>query len=121
MHFSPEKCGGGPLALTLPPFLRVSGTLRREPPFFKPTHQTTAIKCMAHKQNNKTARIDLDITVESQQRFAAIHKALGFKTRTETFEAIVFSITAKDVLHPNVMERIETKLDQALEIIESLT
>ena len=46
---------------------------------------------MAHKQNNKTARIDLDITVESQQRFAAIHKALGFKTRTETFEAIVFS------------------------------
>jgi hypothetical protein len=106
---------------TLPPFLRVSGTLRREPPFFKPTHQTTAIKCMAHKQNNKTARIDLDITVESQQRFAAIHKALGFKTRTETFEAIVFSITAKDVLHPNVMERIETKLDQTLEIIESLT
>src|SRR4030095_454942 len=39
MHFSPEKCGGGPLALTLPPFLRVSGTLRKEPPFFKPTHQ----------------------------------------------------------------------------------
>ena len=76
---------------------------------------------MAHKQNNKTARIDLDITVESQQRFAAIHKALGFKTITETFEAIVFSITAKDVLHPNVMERIETKLDQTLEIIESLT
>ena len=76
---------------------------------------------MAHKQNNKTARIDLDITVESQQRFAAIHKALGFTTRTETFEAIVFSITAKDVLHPNVMERIETKLDQTLEIIESLT
>ena len=35
--FPRKKCGGGPLALTLPPFLRVSGTLRREPPFFKPT------------------------------------------------------------------------------------
>src|SRR4029453_1113631 len=89
--------------------------------FFKPTHQTTAVKCMAHKQKNKNAPIDLDIPVEAHQRFAAIHKALGFKTRTETFEAIVFSITAKDVLHPNVMERIETKLDQTLEIIESLT
>jgi hypothetical protein len=76
---------------------------------------------MAHKHNTKTARIDLDITVESQQRFAAIHKALGFKSRTETFEAIVFSVTAKDVIHPSVMERIETKLDQTLEILDSLT
>ena len=76
---------------------------------------------MPRNQKPGTARIDLDITIESQQQFAAIHKALGFKTRTETFEAIVFSITAKDVLHPNVMERIETKLDQALEAIDSLT
>ena len=76
---------------------------------------------MAHKQNNKTARIDLDITVESQQRFAAIHKALGFKTRTETFEALVFSISAKDVIDPGIVERLETKLDQALEAIDSLT
>jgi hypothetical protein len=29
LHFSPEKCGGGPLALIFPPVLRVSGTLRR--------------------------------------------------------------------------------------------
>jgi len=76
---------------------------------------------MAHKQTNKTARMDLDITVESQRRFAAIHKALGFKTRTETFEALVFSVSAKDILNPSVMERIETKIDHTLEILDSLT
>jgi hypothetical protein len=47
--------------------------------FFQTHPPTTATKCMAHKQNNKTARIDLDITVESQQRFAAIHKASASK------------------------------------------
>ena len=76
---------------------------------------------MAHKQNNKTARIDLDITAEAHLRFATIHKALGFKTKTETFEALVFSISAKDVIDPGVMERLEAKIDQALEVIESLT
>jgi len=110
---------GGPLALISPPLLRVSGTLRREFPFSQPT--TNNIKHMAHKQTNKTARIDLDITVESQRRFAALHKALGFKTRTETFESLVFSVSAKDVLNPGVMARIDTKLDSVLEILDGLT
>jgi len=76
---------------------------------------------MAHKQTNKSARIDLDITVESQRRFAALHKTLGFKTRTETFEALVFSVSVKDVLNPSAIARIETKLDHMLEILDSLT
>lgn len=76
---------------------------------------------MAHKHNNKTARIDIDITVEAQRRFTALHKALGFKTRTETFEALVFTFSAKDVLNPAAMERIESKLDHTLEILDSLT
>lgn len=76
---------------------------------------------MAHKQTNKTARIDLDITSESQRQFAALHKALGFKTRTETFEALVFSVSVKDLIHPGVIDRIETKLNQTLEILDALT
>ncbi len=76
---------------------------------------------MAHKHNTKTARLDLDVTPESQRRFATLHKALGFKTRTETFEAMVFSVSAKDVVHPSVIDRISIKLDQTLEILESLT
>ena len=76
---------------------------------------------MPRNQKPGTARIDLDITAEARSRFAAIHKALGFKTKTETFEALVFSISAKNVVDPGIMERLEAKLDQALEAIESLT
>jgi len=76
---------------------------------------------MAHKHNIKTARLDLDITPESQRRFATLHETLGFKTRTETFEALVFSVSAKDVVHPGVIEQISAKLDQTLEILDSLT
>ena len=76
---------------------------------------------MAHKLNNKTARIDLDITPESQRLFAALHKSLGFKTRAQTFEAIVFSVSAEDIIQPGIINRIETKLDQTLEILDALT
>ena len=75
---------------------------------------------MARNLNTKTARIDLDITIESQKQFDALHKALGFKTKPETFEALVFSISTKDVLRPDVMARMESKLDHALEVLDSL-
>ena len=76
---------------------------------------------MPRNQKPGTARIDLDITAEAHLRFAAVHKALGFKTKTETFEALVFSISAKDVIDPGVIERLESKLNQVLEAIDSLT
>jgi hypothetical protein len=103
-----------------PPFLRVSGTLRKESPFSQTHHKTTAIKRMALKLNTKTARIDLDISVEAQLRFAEIHKALGFKTKPETFEAIIYSVSMRDKIDPAILDRVESKLDHALEVLESL-
>jgi hypothetical protein len=88
-----EKCGRAASA-QFPPFLRVSGTLRREPPFSNPP-TTNQNKICATQSKTRNPRIDLDITAEARSRFAAIHKALGFKTKTETFEALVFSISAK--------------------------
>jgi hypothetical protein len=117
----PGKSAGGPLALIFPPLLRVSGTLRRESPFFKTPAINPNKKRMARTSTSGTARIDLEITPEAQARFAAIHKALGFKTKPETFEALVFSVSAKDVLRPDVMARIESKLDRAMEILDSIT
>jgi len=76
---------------------------------------------MAHKHNTKTARLDLDVTPESQKLFATLHKSLGFKTRAETFEAIVFSVSAEDILQPGVINRIETKINQTLELLDALT
>jgi len=76
---------------------------------------------MPRHQKPGTVRFDLDIQLETHAQFAAIQKALGFKTKTETFEAIVFSISAKDIIDPIVMERIEAKLNHALETLDSLT
>lgn len=76
---------------------------------------------MPRHQKPGTVRFDLDINPEAHARFASIQRTLGFKTKTETFEAIVFSVTAKDVIDPAVIERMEAKLDQTLEAIESLT
>jgi hypothetical protein len=89
--------------------------------FFQTHQQQTKIKRMPRNQEPGTPRIDLDIIAEAHLRFAAIQKALGFKTKTETFEVLVFSISAKHVIDPDIIERLETKLDQALEAIESLT
>jgi hypothetical protein len=78
------------------------------------------MKRIARKQTAKTARIDLEISVEAQRRFAEIHKALGYKTKPETFEAIVYSASMKDKIDPAFIQRMDTKLDHALEILDSL-
>lgn len=75
---------------------------------------------MPRLKKPKTARLDLEISSESQRLFTTIQKSLGLKSRAETFEAIVFSVSAKDVVHPRVMERIESKIDHALEALDSL-
>ncbi len=75
---------------------------------------------MPRKSKPGSARIDLDIAIEAKLRFAAIHDALGFKTKTETFEALVYNATTKDIVHPRTIERIERKLDNITETLDGL-
>ncbi|MDX2081382.1 MAG: hypothetical protein SFU53_11420 [Terrimicrobiaceae bacterium] len=65
-----------------------------------------------------TTRIDLDISVGAKLRFAALHEALGFKTKTETFEAIVYAVSTEGKIDPHTLERIERKLDSLAEHLE---
>ena len=76
---------------------------------------------MINSKKIRTARIDLNISVQAQLRFATIHKALGFKTKPETFEALVFSISAKDIIDPAVLDRIEDTLKHHTQLLESLS
>jgi len=78
------------------------------------------MKQTTSKQTAKTARIDLEISVEAQRRFAEIHKVLGYKTKPETFETIVYSASMKGKIDPGFIQRMDTKLDQVLEILDSL-
>ena len=72
---------------------------------------------MARNSKPGSVRIDLDVSPEAKQLFTSVHEALGFKTKTETFEAIVYAISTKDKIDPHALERVERKLDHLLELI----
>ena len=44
-----------------------------------------------------------------------------FKTKSGTFEAILYFVSTKDKIDPAVMERMEQKLDHSIELLESLS
>jgi len=76
---------------------------------------------MPRNQKPGSARIDLDISVEAKLRFASLHESLGFKTKTETFEAILYFVSTKDKIDPAVLDRIEDTLKHHTRILESLS
>jgi len=62
----------------------------------------------------------VDCTLETKNRFNRLHEAMSFKTKAETFAAIIYSTTAADTLDPHLLERLEHKLDRALERYDSM-
>lgn len=70
---------------------------------------------MARNSKPGTARIDLDVSAEAKLLFTNAHEALGYKTKAETFEAIVYAISMKDKIDPLAIERVERKLDLLFE------
>jgi hypothetical protein len=83
--------------------------------------QTTELNPMPRNQKPGSARIDLDISVEAKLRFASLHESLGYKTKTETFEAILYFVSTKDKIDPSVLDRIEDTLKHHTQILESLS
>lgn len=75
---------------------------------------------MARNEKPGTARLDLDISIEAKMRFVALHEALGFRTKAQTFEAVIYHVATKDKLDPAAVERIERKLDRFLERLDDL-
>lgn len=76
---------------------------------------------MARHQKPGTERIDLDISPVAKQRFVTLHESLCFKTQAETFDALLYFVSTKDKIDPAALQRIEAKLDQVLQTLESLT
>lgn len=99
--------------------------LRKNRPFPRVRHASNQILNVINKmpRNAKpgTARIDLDISLQAQQRFTALHQAFGFKTKTETFEAILYAVSTQDKIDPHAVERIERKLDNFFELMEEIS
>lgn len=65
-----------------------------------------------------TSAFSLDISNEAKIRFAILHERLGFKRKSETFEAVLYAVSMKDQIDPHVVDRIERKLDHLMEHLE---
>jgi hypothetical protein len=75
---------------------------------------------MAYPKKTPAVQFHVDCTPAAKSRFATIHEAFGFKTKAATFEAVLYAVSLRDKIDPQILLRIEAKLDQVLENFDSL-
>lgn len=75
---------------------------------------------MPRKTKPGTVQFALDVSIEAKLRFATLHESLGFKTKSETFEAILYYVSTVEKIDPAVMDRVERKLDRITERFDDL-
>ena len=75
---------------------------------------------MPRRQIPGTAPLSLDISIEAKLRFATLHQLLGFKTKSDTLEAILYAVSTKERIDPHALERIERKIDRAVQCLDEL-
>lgn len=57
----------------------------------------------------------VDCTTEANSRFIALHEAFGLPSKAATFEAILFAVSLKDKIDPQLLTGMDAKLDRVLE------
>ena len=75
---------------------------------------------MAYPKKSPAVQFHVDCSAEAKSRFATLHETLGFKTKTATFEAILFAVSLNDKIDPQILHRLETKLDRVLESLDNI-
>jgi hypothetical protein len=90
---------------------------RFHPPSVK---SLTSLIIMAYPKKTPAVQFHVDCTPEAKSRFAILHEAFGFKTKAATFEAVLFAVSIKDKIDPQILLRLEAKLDRVLENFDSL-
>lgn len=75
---------------------------------------------MAYVKKPGVTAFHVDCSIEAKMRFDTLHEAMGFKTKSESFEAILYAVSNRDQIDPERLERIERKLDQCLERFDTL-
>jgi hypothetical protein len=75
---------------------------------------------MAYPKKTLVAQFHVECSAEAKSRFAVLHEAFGFKTKAATFEAVLFAVSIKDKIDPQILLRLESKLDRVLEHFDEL-
>jgi hypothetical protein len=75
---------------------------------------------MAHQSKTGTIQFALHLPLEAKLRFETLHESLGFKTKVQTFQAILYFVSTKDKIDASVLQRVEKKIDYSIQLLESL-
>jgi hypothetical protein len=76
---------------------------------------------MPHHQPPNTRRMEFLLSDEAYERFHRLHEARGFRTKSETLEALIAAAELDSKIDPAALERIEAKLDQTMRFLEELS
>jgi hypothetical protein len=70
---------------------------------------------MPRQQKPGITQFHVDCTAEAKSRFQNLHEAFGLPTKAATFEAILFAVSIKDRIDPQILTTMNIKLDRVLE------
>ena len=107
--------------------LRVSGTLWAYPKLdvsllaVAPIVRSHSKITMAHQSKPGTTQFAFDISLDAKMRFESLHQSMELRTKTQTFEAILYFVSTKDKIDPAALQRMEKKIDPSIHLLESLT
>ncbi len=76
---------------------------------------------MKTADNPAVAQLHFECSLEAKLRFNTLHESFGFKTKVQTFEAILYFVSTKDKIDPAALERIEEGVKETLRLLESFT
>ena len=63
---------------------------------------------MAHQSKPGTTQIALDISYDAKLRFETLHQMMGFRTKAQTLEAIIYVVSTQDKIDPALLSREKT-------------
>lgn len=75
---------------------------------------------MAYPSKSPAVQFHVECSTRGESRFAVLHQAFGFKTKAATFEAVLYAVSLKDKIDPQILLRMESKLDRVLENFDDL-
>ena len=75
---------------------------------------------MAHQSKPGTTQIALDISYDAKLRFETLHQMMGFRTKAQTLEAIIYVVSTQDKIDPALLGQMDKKLDTTIQLLQSL-
>ncbi len=75
---------------------------------------------MAHQSKPGTTQIALDISYDAKLRFETLHQMMGFRTKAQTLEAIIYVVSTQDKIDPVLLGQMDKKLDTTIHLLQSL-